>query len=49
MRRLILPGIGLALVQKAADRMNGAAGVESTPGAGSSFWIELPAVIPTSA
>jgi PAS domain S-box-containing protein len=36
-------GIGLALVQKAAERMNGAVGVESAPGEGSSFWIELPA------
>jgi len=36
-------GIGLALVQKAAERMNGAVGVESTPGEGSSFWIELSA------
>jgi PAS domain S-box-containing protein len=35
-------GIGLALVQKAAERMNGAVGLESTPGEGSSFWIELP-------
>jgi PAS domain S-box-containing protein len=38
-------GIGLALVQKAAERMNGAVGVESTPGEGSAFWIELPAAI----
>jgi PAS domain S-box-containing protein len=36
-------GIGLALVQKAAERMNGAVGVESAPGDGSAFWIELPA------
>ncbi len=35
-------GIGLALVQKAAERMNGAVGVESTPGQGSAFWIDLP-------
>jgi signal transduction histidine kinase len=38
-------GIGLALVQKAAERMNGAVGVDSTPGEGSAFWIELPAAI----
>jgi PAS domain S-box-containing protein len=37
-------GIGLALVQKAAERMNGAVGVDSTPGRGSAFWIELPDV-----
>lgn len=35
-------GIGLAIVQKAVERMNGAVGVESRPGAGSQFWIELP-------
>jgi signal transduction histidine kinase len=35
-------GIGLALVQKAAERMDGAVGVESAPGEGSAFWIELP-------
>lgn len=37
-------GIGLALVQKAVDRMNGTVGVESAPGQGSLFWIELPTV-----
>ncbi|MDB6028727.1 MAG: signal transduction histidine kinase [Verrucomicrobiales bacterium] len=35
-------GIGLALVQKAVERMNGISGVESTLGQGSLFWIELP-------
>ena len=35
-------GIGLALVQKAIERMSGVVGVESTPGEGSLFWIELP-------
>ncbi|MBA4147532.1 MAG: hypothetical protein H0X66_05400 [Verrucomicrobia bacterium] len=34
-------GIGLAIVQKGAERMNGKAGVESTFGKGSCFWIEL--------
>jgi signal transduction histidine kinase len=28
-------------VQKAAERMGGLVGVESEPGKGSSFWIEL--------
>lgn len=34
-------GIGLAIVKKGIDRMGGAVGVESSPGRGSSFWIEL--------
>lgn len=37
-------GIGLAVVRKAAERMGGHTGLESTPGKGSNFWIELPAV-----
>jgi signal transduction histidine kinase len=36
-------GMGLAIVQKAVERMNGVVGVESTPGKGSCFWLELPA------
>jgi signal transduction histidine kinase len=35
-------GIGLAIVRKVAERMGGKVGVESEPGAGSSFWVELP-------
>lgn len=35
-------GVGLALVRKGAERMGGRAGVESSPGQGSRFWIELP-------
>jgi signal transduction histidine kinase len=34
-------GIGLAIVRKGAERMGGSAGVESEPGQGSQFWIEL--------
>ena len=36
-------GIGLAIVQKGIERMNGRVGVESSLGAGSRFWVELPA------
>jgi PAS domain S-box-containing protein len=35
-------GIGLALVRKAAERMGGQVGVESSPGDGSHFWLQLP-------
>jgi signal transduction histidine kinase len=38
-------GIGLAVVRKGVARMGGRAGVESTPGRGSKFWIELPGVV----
>jgi len=34
-------GAGLAIVRRAAERMGGTAGVQSRPGAGSRFWIEL--------
>lgn len=34
-------GIGLTIVRKAVDRMGGKVGVESQPGVGSQFWIEL--------
>jgi signal transduction histidine kinase len=36
-------GIGLAIVRRALERMGGRSGVESEPGRGSRFWIELPA------
>jgi signal transduction histidine kinase len=35
-------GIGLAIVRKATERMGGRPGLESEPGTGSRFWIELP-------
>lgn len=34
-------GMGLAIVRKAAERMGGRAGVDSEPGQGSTFWVEL--------
>jgi PAS domain S-box-containing protein len=34
-------GIGLSIVRKAAERMGGRVGVESAPGQGSRFWVEL--------
>jgi signal transduction histidine kinase len=34
-------GMGLAIVKKAAERMNGAVGVDSTPDKGSCFWLQL--------
>ncbi len=36
-------GVGLAIVRKAVQRMDGAVGVESEPGKGSQFWVEFPA------
>ena len=36
-------GIGLAIVKQGAQRMGGGAGVEPKQGAGSRFWVELPA------
>jgi signal transduction histidine kinase len=34
-------GMGLAIVHRATERMNGRVGLESEPGQGSRFWIEL--------
>jgi PAS domain S-box-containing protein len=42
-------GIGLAIVRKAVERMGGQAGLETEPGKGSRFWLELPRSVPPSA
>jgi signal transduction histidine kinase len=34
-------GVGLAIVRKAVERIGGKVGVESAPGQGSRFWVEL--------
>jgi len=36
--------MGLAIVRRAVERMNGTVGVESEPNQGSRFWVELKAV-----
>jgi signal transduction histidine kinase len=37
-------GIGLAIVRKLTEQMGGKVGVQSEPGAGSRFWVELPTI-----
>jgi signal transduction histidine kinase len=40
--------LGLNIVKKLTDRMGGSVTLTSEPGAGATFAIHLPAVIPTS-
>lgn len=41
-------GIGLAIVARGCERLGGKCGVDSVPGNGSRFWIELPAGDPNA-
>jgi two-component system sensor histidine kinase/response regulator len=47
LRRYEGTGIGLAIVHRAVQRMGGDCGVESAPGQGSRFWVDLPTVPPS--
>jgi signal transduction histidine kinase len=41
-------GIGLAIVRKGVERLDGSCGVTSSPGEGSQFWVELKPASPPS-
>ena len=42
-------GVGLTVVRKAVEKMGGRVGVESEPGRGSRFWLELKVALPPEA
>ena len=44
-RRFGGAGLGLAIVRKLAAMMGGEAGLDTAPGAGAAFWVELPLVM----
>jgi two-component system, sensor histidine kinase and response regulator len=41
-------GLGLSIVWRIIEKLNGAVGVESSPGAGSTFWFTLPTAVATA-
>ena len=46
--RSIGHGLGLSIVARIVQKLDGRAGVESTPGAGARFWFELPTQPPST-